>query len=97
MNETFVKNDQEKPDISMIEPEFIEQIALVMMYGAKKYSRDNWKKCDEPKRYYSAVIRHMFAWLRGETIDKESSLPHLAHAGASLMMLMCLPERVGGE
>ena len=32
-------------------------------------------------------MRHLIAWRKGELIDPESKLPHLAHAGCNLIFL----------
>lgn len=39
-------------------------------------------------RVYGALLRHMFSWFRGESIDPESGESHLAHAGCCIMMLI---------
>ncbi len=79
-----VKHDQGKPDLSMVSYELVEQVALVRMFGAKKYARNNWKKGFLVTRSCAAALRHIFLFLRGETNDSESGLSHLAHAVCSL-------------
>lgn len=64
----------------MVSYELVEQVALVRMFGAKKYSRSNWKKGFFITRSCAAALRHIFSFLRGETNDPESGLSHLAHA-----------------
>jgi hypothetical protein len=54
------------------------------MFGAEKYARDDWKKGFKLTRSCAAALRHVFAFLSGETKDPESGLLHLAHAVASL-------------
>jgi hypothetical protein len=39
-------------------------------------------------RLVGAVLRHTFAWMRGESIDPESGLSHLAHAACGLLFLL---------
>jgi Domain of unknown function (DUF5664) len=79
-----VKHDSGKPDFTYISYELLEQIALVREFGAKKYSRDNWKLGFKVTRSLAAVLRHIFLFLRGETLDPESGLSHLAHAACGL-------------
>ncbi len=62
----------------------LEQVALVRAFGAKKYSKNNWKKGFPVTRSLAAVLRHIFLFLRGETNDPESGLSHLAHAMCGL-------------
>jgi hypothetical protein len=90
MPETFHKDDAGKPELALItllpEKQLIT-IARVVDYGAQKYSRDNWKK-GHFAAYANAALRHIWARLRGETLDPESGLPHLAHAASCLLFLM---------
>ncbi len=79
-----IKHDQSKPDLSMVSLELMEEVAKVRMFGAAKYSRDNWKKGFKVTRSCAAALRHIFAFLSGETNDPESKLSHLAHAVCSL-------------
>jgi hypothetical protein len=74
------KLDQDKPDLSHLSLEMVEVVARVRMFGAKKYSRNNWKKGFKVTRSCAAALRHIFSFLAGETNDSESGLPHLAHA-----------------
>jgi hypothetical protein len=76
-----------KPLWHLIPLEPIEDIVRVMMFGAKKYTQDNWKLVRPRIRYYDALMGHMKAWLEGEKNDPESGLPHLAHAGCCLLFL----------
>lgn len=75
-----IKHDSDKPDLSMVSLEMLEAVARVRMFGAKKYSRDNWKKGFKVTRSLAASLRHIFAFLSGQTNDPESGESHLAHA-----------------
>lgn len=83
--EIFVKHDDTKPRFSLLPQKPLEGAIAVLEYGAKKYSPDNWSKCKDPLRYYDAMMRHVLAYRRGETHDKESGLPHLDHALCCLL------------
>jgi hypothetical protein len=67
-------------------------IALALTYGVRKYHdlpADNWRRVPEGRaRYVGALLRHLFAVLCGEFHDRESGLPHLAHAGACVVFLL---------
>ena len=84
---TFQKNDSGKPELAHLPFAQLEQVARVLDYGAAKYSRDNWKQGDF-MRYASACLRHLFARLKGDRLDSESGLPHLAHAACCLLFMM---------
>ncbi|PZR55243.1 hypothetical protein DNL40_02410 [Xylanimonas oleitrophica] len=77
----------------------MDAIAEVLAFGAEKYAAHNWRKGYEWGKSYAAAMRHMTAHWDGETLDPESGLPHLAHAGCHLMfMLTWLAEQgEGGE
>lgn len=94
---TGVKYDAGKPDMSLISSVAITQLADVLTFGKKKYAANNWRKGMEWGRVISAVFRHLYAWLRGEDIDPESGLPHLAHAMCGLMFLIEYAETKKGK
>jgi hypothetical protein len=60
----------------------------VLTFGAKKYQTNSWQKVEPKERYFAACLRHLTAWQKGEQLDQESHLPHLAHALCCLMFLL---------
>ena len=66
----------------------VNEIAEVLTFGAAKYDANNWCRGARWGRYFAALLRHLFAWWRGEELDPETGLSHLAHAGCCLMFLM---------
>ena len=82
-----VKYDQDKPPISLVDPEFIEGLALVLGFGANKYSPNNWRGGIQFSRLISAAYRHLGAINKGEDIDPESGLPHSYHLACCNMFL----------
>lgn len=84
-----IKYDTNKPDYSLIPPNALDDVARVLTYGAMKYSRENWHKLDNAEmRYFAAAQRHLWAVKRGEKLDPETGISHLAHAIASIMFLL---------
>jgi hypothetical protein len=65
----------------------VTEAADVMTFGAKKYAMFNFRKGMKYSRLWSAALRHMVAWWRGEENDPESGENHLAHAICCLTML----------
>jgi hypothetical protein len=65
----------------------LEGTTRVLMYGAAKYSRDNWKQCTNVGRYQDALLRHLAALVHGEVVDPESGLSHIDHVACNLMFL----------
>jgi hypothetical protein len=82
------KFDNGKPDLSLLSPIAINKIASVLTYGKGKYDAHNWRKGFPFTRVSSAVLRHVFAWIGGETNDPETGISHLAHAACGLMFLL---------
>jgi len=81
------KDDIGKPNMCLLDMEFIEEMALIMQYGlSKKYKRDNWKQPMNTERLLAPVYRHANDIQRGEEIDPESKLSHAAHIAVNAMM-----------
>jgi hypothetical protein len=95
LSDIGAKYDDGKLDLTLVPPELEEAVALVMMYGAKKYARHNWKEVnDAPRRYFAAMERHIKAFKRGNELDPESGLPHLSHAATCMAFLLYFKQRV---
>lgn len=83
-----VKHDQDKPDYSLMPEAMMEEVAKVWTFGKKKYAAHNWTKGFAWTRPLAAALRHIFAFMRGENLDPESSCSHLAHAICCLSMVI---------
>jgi hypothetical protein len=81
------KFDQDKPRMDLIDPLALEGLAAVLTFGAKKYAAHNWRGGLSYSRLIAALIRHLFAIMRGERIDPESGFPHVDHVGCCWMFL----------
>lgn len=86
--ERGLKADSDKPPVELLDPYALEQIALVLAMGAKKYSRENWRGGIRFTRLLGAAMRHTLAILKGEDNDPESGLPHAAHLGCCAIFLI---------
>jgi hypothetical protein len=75
-----------KPQLHLLKTKTLEEMARVRMFGIEKYKNDiDWMK-NEQTDYLSAALRHIYQYLDGSHIDKESNCNHLAHAMVSLML-----------
>lgn len=86
----FTKHDSGKLDYSLVSDKDLAGMVRVLMYGANKYKRDNWKTCsskEDINRIYSAMRRHLAEYQEGNFIDEESGLPHIDHALCNLFFL----------
>lgn len=67
----------------------IEKVVEVYTFGAQKYAANTWQNLEDGyNRYKAALLRHLTAHDKGETIDPESNLPHLAHVAWNAIALM---------
>jgi hypothetical protein len=97
------KLDTGKADLLAIayHPISLSKVAAVLDFGAEKYTkkdeagnvlwsgRENWRKVPNlVPRYLKAALRHLFARCRGEILDPDSGLPHLAHACCCLLFIL---------
>lgn len=82
------KHDGGKPPMALLDMESLQAEAAVFGFGATKYAPWNWRKGIPVSRLMSAALRHMTAFINGETLDPESGLPHLAHARCNMAMAL---------
>lgn len=82
------KFDDSKNPLDLLPTEALEQVGLVLQHGAKKYAAHNWRKGMRWSRLIAALLRHIFAFMRGEDNDPESGLSHMAHAGCCVLFLL---------
>ena len=82
-----MKYDNEKPRMDLLDPLALDGLAKVLTFGAQKYADHNWRKGIANSRLIAAMLRHLFAIMRGEDIDPESGLPHIDHLGCCWMFL----------
>ena len=81
------KADGGKPRMDLLDPLALEGLAAVLTFGANKYAAHNWRKGIANTRLIAAMLRHLFAIMRGEDLDPESGLPHIDHVGCCWMFL----------
>jgi hypothetical protein len=88
-----VKFDDDKTPYELLPPELLHGVAQVLKFGAIKYSARNWELGMAWSRPFGALMRHMWAWWRGEDVDPETGMSHLWHAGCCIAFLMAYEER----
>lgn len=91
------KNDQGKSRLELLPPHAVEELGHVLKFGAEKYGEYNYLGGLKWTRFAGAILRHTYAWLRGEDNDPESGFSHLAHAAVSAMMILEFMKRGKGE
>lgn len=87
LEERAERKNLEKAKLSLIDLKCFEDLADVLEFGARKYSRNNWKKGLVMTEILDSMLRHISALNNGEYYDKESRLPHIGHIQANAMFL----------
>jgi hypothetical protein len=82
------KYDSGKARVSLLSSDAIIEVAKVATMGAKKYDDNNWRGGMKWSRLMDAAERHLLAYNKGDRIDEESGLSHLAHVAWNIMALL---------
>lgn len=87
---TPLKFDEQKTNWGLMPFEAVEEINKVLEFGAQKYAAHNWCTGSGFKysRVLNSLLRHVFAFMRGEDCDPESGLSHMAHAGCNVLFIL---------
>jgi hypothetical protein len=85
--EQALRYNQGKLQWALVDFDSLEGLVRVLEYGAAKYAPDNWKKGMPVTQVSESLMRHLFAFLRGEDVDPESGCRHLSHVMCNVMFL----------
>ena len=91
------KHDLGKMRYDLIPAYPMERLAEVYTIGAAKYGDYNWLKGMKWGRIFAAMMRHAWAWWRGEACDQVDGQHHLASVVWCAMALMEYEHRDIGE
>ena len=83
-----VKHDDGKLRYDLIPAYPLDELARVYTIGAKKYGDHNWLKGMLWGRIFAAMMRHAWAWWRGETHDPVDGQHHLSSVAWCAFTLM---------
>jgi len=72
---------------SLVSWKALEPMVKVLMFGANKYSANNWKKGLKYSEITESLQRHLNAFVEGENDDPESKLSHIGHILCNAMFL----------
>lgn len=88
-----MKFDTEKVRMELIPPELMDAVGAILTFGAKKYADRNWELGMSWGRVFGALMRHMWAWWRGQNLDPETNKSHLWHAACCIAFLIAYEQR----
>ena len=93
MNDQSAKADAGKLQLTLVPRQIIRSIAVIRMYGNRKYhDPENWRQVSK-ERYRDAAFRHFLAYLDDPMgRDAESGLPHLWHLACNIAFLCEMEE-----
>jgi len=80
------KNDG-KPQMSYVDLHCLAPAAAVLEFGAKKYSRNNWKKGMPVSKILDSLMRHIADLQDGKVLDDDSKLAIIGHIQCNAMFL----------
>ena len=87
-DEPGLRDDQDKPRYDLIPALPLDELAKQYSFGALRYGDRNWEKGMSWSRVFGSMMRHAWAWWRGEAFDKESKCHHLAAVAWGAFALM---------
>jgi hypothetical protein len=94
--EAALRYDSGKPRYDLIPGDALDDLAKLYDYGAQKYAERNWEKGMSWSRCFGSLMRHAWAFWRGEDIDPESGIHHMTHAAWNCIALVSYSKRKVG-
>jgi len=94
------KNDAEenKPDLSLLPMDLLEEVAKAYEYGLTKYSRNSWREGFEQHRMQAAAMRHSADyWDKGELYDPdamEKAGMEVMHPAMVIFNMLCIIDSI---
>lgn len=90
-----IRHNQDKLRVDLIPTQLTESVAKVLTFGAKKYSPNNWKGFtkEQQDEILGSLLRHILEYQKGNKIDSESGLHHLAHAACNIAFILYFEEQ----
>lgn len=83
--EKGLRYNEDKLKWGYIHYKSLEPMIRVLMFGAKKYAPENWKKGLDKKEILESMQRHLAALIDGEENDQESGISHMGHIQCNAM------------
>lgn len=85
VNDKALRYNDGKPQWSLVDFDSLEPLVRVLEYGAKKYSKNNWKKGLDKQQILESLMRHLIKLMNNELVDEESQEQHIGHILANAM------------
>lgn len=82
------KDDWDKLPYHLFPFDALDEVAIILAFGAKKYGERNWENGMNWGRVFRACMGHMWAWFLRKGLDAETGRSHLAHAACCILFLL---------
>jgi hypothetical protein len=89
--------DDGKPRYDLVPPEAMDALADHYRKGAKKYEDRNWERGMAWGKCFASMMRHAWAWMRGEEYDVETGTHHMIAVAWNAIALFVYHERKIGN
>ncbi len=96
-DKTGLRYDKGKSRVDLLPADAMLELGEVCAYGAHKYSERNWEKGMKWTKVIGPLLRHLYKWMIGYTVDKESGQRHIAMVAWNAIALLTYELRGIGE
>ena len=96
-SETGGEKGRKITELGFIDPIALQEVGKVAGFGARKYASFNYLRGYQWSLSYNALLRHFLEFMKGNDIDPESGLPHMAHAAWQALALVSFMKRGIGD
>ena len=83
-----MKQDTTKPKLQYVYFSALAEMAKIRENALKKYPGPEDWRTTTTYQHFNSALRHIFASMEGEELDKDSGFDHLGHAMCNLMFLI---------
>jgi len=97
VKEGGVKFDTGKPRYDLIPADSLHELAKLYTTGAAKYGDRNWENGVSWGRIFGAMMRHSWAFWRGERFDPDDGQHHMASVAWGALALISYDMREIGD
>lgn len=91
--ERGIRENKGKPRWGLVDFDSLEDMVRVLEFGADKYGDGNWQKGLLTVEVCESMLRHIFAYLRGENKDDQSGISHIGHIQCNAMFLAYMDKK----
>lgn len=72
-----LRHNENKLRYDLLPPEFIEALVDHFTKNLEKYPERNWERGMDWLKCFASIMRHCWAWIRGEDFDQENGRHHM--------------------